>query len=90
MTVYIVSYELKGETGSSGYQPLWDALEGITSQKVQRSLWLVATTGSASDLHSYLKQYMDDNDRLWVSKVTQENHYYGAMAGTTKFLADYL
>lgn len=91
MSVFVVSYELKNETGSADYRPLWDALENLTSQKVQRSVWLVASTDSAANIHANLKQFMDEDDRLWVSKVQRGSYAYsGAIAGTKKFLADYL
>lgn len=91
MSVFIVSYELKNETSSAAYKPLWDALESLTSQKVQRSVWLVATSSSANVLHNHLKQYMDDDDRLWVSKIHRPDyHYSGARGGTNKFIEDHL
>jgi len=90
MSVYLVSYELRGETGSADYKPLWDALEELTSQKVQRSVWLVASNGGASEIHTYLKSFLDENDRLWVSKVSGSYAYSEAMAGTNEFMTNYL
>jgi hypothetical protein len=90
LAVYLVSYELKNEISSADYQPLWDALNRLTSQKVQRSVWLVASEDPVRRIHSYLKQYMDEDDRLWVSKVGSEYSYMGAMPGTTDFLKNFL
>lgn len=91
MAVYLVSYELKKESSAAAYRPLWDALEALNSHKVQRSVWLVATTSNQGAVHDHLKQDVDDNDRLVVSKVNRNGYAYsGAMPGTKKFLADYL
>ena len=91
MSVFIVSYELKNETSSAAYRPLWDALEKLTSQKVQRSVWLVATTSKASAVHDHLMQYLDSDDRLWVSKINRPDYdYTKAVGGTTDFLKKHL
>ncbi|SNR88185.1 hypothetical protein SAMN06265370_1494 [Puniceibacterium sediminis] len=94
MSVFLVSYELKTESGPADYQPLWDALNKLTSHKVQRSVWLVATTSTARVLHDHLKQFVDGNDRIWVSRVhagTGSEHYYStALVGTNDFLAKHL
>ena len=91
MSVFVVSYELKNEVGSAAYRPLWDALERLTSHKVQRSLWLVSWNGTPFALQNHLKPYIDEDDRIWISRVHRnEAAYSGAIAGTKKFLADHL
>ncbi len=88
MSIYIVSYELKGDTSTSAYEPLWEALEALESHKIQRSVWLVSVNNTAKELHDHLKNYMDDNDRLWVSRVHSGEHWYsGAIKGTNDFFA---
>lgn len=86
MTTYLVSYDLRNEDSSHDYQPLWDAFAKLGAQKTQYSLYLVAVTSTARELHDHLKQYADKDDRLWVTEVVKNNYYCNAIGGTNAFL----
>ena len=89
MPIYVVSYDLKLGHGSHDYDDLYGAFEKLASHKVLYSVYLVSTTSTAQQLKEYLSQYMDEKDRIWVSRLPPKSHTdyaYLAMAGTNDWL----
>ena len=87
MTSYLLSYDLTKEPDSADYKPLWDELKRWGAQKTQYSVWLVADNSTAEQVHNHFKQYLDDNDRLWVAEIVRNKHYSNAIKGTNDWLA---
>jgi len=84
MTTFTVSYDL---IKRKDYQTLWDELARLGAFRTQASYWLVnVNLPTAKQLHDHLKQYVDQDDRLWVSELTTNYWYSNALAGTNDWL----
>jgi hypothetical protein len=86
MTVYLVSYDLRNESGSQDYEPLWAELKRLEACHTQDSVWLVSVTNTAKELHDHFKKFVDSDDRLMTAQITKNNHYSNARAGTNEWL----
>lgn len=68
MKYFLVIYDLL-RPGLS-YQPLWDALRDLKATRVQESAWVVKGEYEPDGLRDHLLQFMDENDRLFVARIT--------------------
>lgn len=84
MTIYVVTYDLKKP--GQNYKDLYDALDEMGAHRALESFWLVNVANTAKELHDYLKERVDGNDRIWVSELTKKRHYSNAKAGTNDWL----
>jgi predicted transcriptional regulator len=57
--------------------------------KVQKSVWLIKSSKSASEARDELDAYMDSNDRIFVIKVTGTAAWRKTIC-TTDWLKDFL
>jgi hypothetical protein len=87
MTAYHLVYDLRNESGSQDYEPLWAELRRLKAHRTQYSMWLVNASNSAKELHDHFKKFLDKDDRIWVSEITKSYHYSNAIAGTNDWLA---
>lgn len=83
MTTYTVSYDL---IKRKDYQSLWDALGKLGAHRTQASYWLVNVNNTARELHDHLKQYVDADDKIWVSELTANHWYANAIKGTNDWI----
>lgn len=78
MAVYVVTWDLNREkpnyaqARASFIQHL-ERMENTRDTGLDSVRW-VSTTSTADDVSAYLRQKMDDNDRLFVSKVNSGQH----------------
>ncbi|HWR50752.1 MAG TPA: hypothetical protein VN428_06575 [Bryobacteraceae bacterium] len=88
MPVYLLAYDLIDEGRSSfSYQPLWDELRRLDAHRTQYSLWLVNLSNTSREVTEHFKQFVDQDDRLWVSEIRKSEHWFvNAMSGTNKWL----
>ncbi|MPZ12272.1 MAG: CRISPR-associated protein Cas2 [Kiloniellaceae bacterium] len=86
MTSYTLSYDLRNESGSQDYEPLWKELKRLGAHRTQDSLWLINVNNTAKELQDHFKQYVDADDRLMVSELTHNQHYSNAYAGTNDWI----
>ena len=86
MAVLLVSYDLRKEVGTQGYQKLWDELERLNCHKIQDSVWLAYFRNSAREIHDHLKAFVDSNDRLLVCEFTDNHWFSNAMGDTNQWL----
>lgn len=84
MTTYTVSYDL---IKRKDYQALWDELKRLGAHRTQASYWLVNVNNTSKQLHDHLKNFVDGDDRIWVSELTVNYFYSNALAGTNNWLA---
>jgi hypothetical protein len=70
MPAYQANYDL--HQPGRNYQPLWDRLAQWGAFRVLESCWIVPEAAGAEALRDDLRQYMDSNDSLLVSRVTGE------------------
>lgn len=66
---YIVSYDLSGGTDDD-YEDLNKVLYGIGARRIQRSVWVLVSNKSLSDVYASLIQDLDDDDRLFVAPIS--------------------
>jgi|SRR5215204_1030241 len=89
MSVYLLSYDLVDEKKNAqiDYQKLWDELKRLDAHRTQLSVWLVNLDNSPKEVLNHFKQFVDYNDRLWATKVFQDEYMYSnAKRGTTDWL----
>lgn len=73
--LYLVSYDLM--VPGKNYDSLWSALGQLGAKRVLESEWLLIHRATANEVWSALRQHVDNNDRLWVSEVTQNMQWSG-------------
>ncbi|WP_420403575.1 CRISPR-associated endonuclease Cas2 [Nisaea sp.] len=86
MTDFLVSYDLRNESGSQDYKPLWDELKRLNAHRVQESVWLVNLNNTAKEVTEHFKAYMDGDDRILVCEFTRKHYFFNAMSGTNNWL----
>lgn len=67
MAVYCVSYDLNKQ--GQNYNALYDELKMTDNQHILGSTWLVSTRENATQLRDRLRQRLDNNDSLFISRV---------------------
>ncbi|EAQ37062.1 hypothetical protein NB311A_07928 [Nitrobacter sp. Nb-311A] len=89
MSVYLIAYDLVEEKKNAqiDYQRLWDELRRLGAHRTQLSTWLINVTNTPQELVEHFRDFVDHNDRIWVTKVFRgERWFVNAMAGTNKWL----
>lgn len=72
--LYFIDYDLRRERD---YQKLYDELNRLKAVQVLESCWCLKIDGvSAVKLREHFKQFIDANDGLMVSEVTDWAAYY--------------
>lgn len=91
MRTILISYDLVGTNESSqDYEDLIAAIEAYgTYANVNRSVWIVRTSKTASQVLDDLWKHMDGNDRLFVIRVYREASWINTIC-TSKWLKDNL
>ena len=70
MSVYLITYELHHD---KDYQKIHDAIESLGGCiHCLRSIWLVNTSFSISEIHEILKDKIDSDDSLLILKPSRE------------------
>ena len=77
MGSYLISYDL--DKPGQDYTDLIDAIKKLGDHKVLFSEWLVKCNYSASQIHDYLRKFMDGNDRLLVVGLSGEAAWTNVM-----------
>ena len=73
--LYLISYDLNKE--DKNYPALWEALRRDGAIKILYSEWLVRLTGTALDAANRYLAYMDTNDSIFVTEVTNNTAWRG-------------
>lgn len=74
--IYCVSYDLRQP--DRNYEDLVTGLKSFGTWWHQSgSVWLIVSSKKASDIREYLKQFIDENDKLFVIRVTNNWAGYG-------------
>lgn len=67
MVVYAINYDLRSR--GQDYDELIDAIEGLgDSCHILESMWFVVADGPSSEIRDELKEHIDSNDELLVTK----------------------
>jgi hypothetical protein len=81
MTAFVVCYDLRAP--GRNYQTLYDRLRQYPQWgKVTESTWVVVTTWTAVQIRDDLRQYVDDNDRIFVVKSAGEAAWVNSVCET--------
>ncbi len=65
--LYFIDYDLRKQRN---YQPLYDELNRLGGIRMLESLWCLHLTSSAVALRDHLTLFIDSDDGLCVSQVT--------------------
>jgi len=74
---YLVSYDL--DQPGQNYEILIGRLKQYNAKRVLYSQWVLQTTLTAIQLRDDLKAYVDSNDRLLITRVTNDWASYNLM-----------
>lgn len=76
--VYLITYELNKP--DKDYQSLYAALQNYEFIRDVNldSVWFINSSATAEQISEYIRQHMDDSDRLFVTKL-QSGGYDGWM-----------
>ncbi|MXP43688.1 CRISPR-associated protein Cas2 [Allopontixanthobacter sediminis] len=83
MTTFVLTYDL---IKNKDYPTLWDELEKLGAHRALDSFWLISVKNSAKEVHAHFKNFIDKDDKVWVSELTTNNWYTGANAGTNAWI----
>ena len=86
MAYFVIGYDLVKEQSGFDYQPLWDALDELNAQRIQRSVRLLDYDSDAKSILNYLKQFIDSDDRLMVVEFSQRPQYTVGLKGTRDWI----
>lgn len=85
MTLFIISYDL---IKYKDYPKLWAALEANNAHRVLDSVWVMSANTTPRDMVEWLKQYVDNDDKIFVAKTEPEHLWYtNAKVGTNKWVS---
>ena len=69
MSVYSINYDL--HSPGQDYDELYEAIKDLGPWwHCLESVWLVDTSSSATDICDELKQYLDSNDEILVTRLS--------------------
>ncbi len=79
MTLFLVSYNLREETGS---ERISGVLEENGGQRALDDVWLIEFDGDATELFALAKRDIGENDRLFVAELTVRPRFKKTIHGT--------
>lgn len=83
MTCFAISYQLNKQ---KDYKPLWDAFAEISAFKAMRDFYLVDIDNTPEELGEYFRQFVDDDDYLFVVPFVTRPYKYRCNKGTKAWL----
>lgn len=86
MTVFTLSYDLRNQSGTQGYEVLYANLKENDCHRIQDSVWLCSFNVTAQQVHEHFKKLVDTDDRLLVVEFTNNHWFSNAMPGTNEWL----
>jgi hypothetical protein len=69
MAVYLVACE---QNGTSEAPELFEALRGLGAEPILGSVFVVSNSGDAQSLHRYLSDFLQGEDRIFVTRLTED------------------
>lgn len=89
MNSYLITYDL--DKPGKDYKSLINMIKKYPAwAHICDSSWCVRTANSSKDIRDTLSPYLDDNDKLFVGKLTGEAAWYGLSEKLTDWLRDNL
>lgn len=66
--LYLVTYDLR--KSGQNYDGLIDAIKSYSCVHPMQSVWFIKTSASAKSINDKLKPYIDSNDSLFITEIT--------------------
>lgn len=74
MALYLLTYDLRKE--GQDYKSLYDELKKFNAVRILESVWCFNRFNTnAEGLRNYFKQFIDENDGLFVAEITDWASY---------------
>ena len=71
MSSFLISYDLISD---KDYSKLYEAIRNYGSfAHVLESVWIIKSSNSSKDIRDNLRSYIDNNDKLFVAKLSGES-----------------
>lgn len=70
MAVYLVAYDQQAQ--DSRKSDVHEVLRGLGAEPILRSVFVVASSGDAQSLHRYLSDFIEGEDRIFVTRLTED------------------
>lgn len=87
MACYAVSYQLNKE---KNYQSLWDAFAELDAFKAMNDFYLIDNAASTNEIGEHLRQYVDDDDFLFVVPFVTRPYKHRCFKGTEAWLSEHV
>jgi hypothetical protein len=71
MPVYVVAYDKESEAGEEPAD-FYHTLMGLGAERIMSSVYVVASSGDAQSLHRYLGDFVSGEDRIFVTRLTED------------------
>lgn len=89
MASHIVAYDLHKQ--GQNYDCIIKKLEAYgTYWHIQGSVWIIKSDQTCAQIRDHLKTCLDDNDKLFVGRLTGEAAWVGYPQNITTWLKDHL
>lgn len=69
MAVYLVACE---QHGASEESELLEVLRSLGAEAILGTVFVVSSSGDAQSLHRYLSDFLEGEDRIFVSRLTED------------------
>lgn len=85
MGLFTISYDL---IKRKDYQTLWDELDRLRAHKAMASFYLAnLTVEDPVEVRDHLKKFIDEDDKLMVTKLVGKPSFTKANAGTNDWIS---
>lgn len=84
MALHLISYDL---IKTKDYPKLHEAIKKIGNhQHVLESTWVVVSTNTSVEIRDYCRRFMDNDDKILVTKLTGESAWWNLTANVSNWL----
>lgn len=74
MNNYLITYDLNKQ--GQDYANLINAIQNYNNIHVMYSVWFIKSNKTATEINNELLNYIDENDRIFVSEITNNKNWY--------------
>lgn len=85
MANFVIGYDL---IKLKDYPKLWAEMERLGAHKAMRDFYLVNLDNTPTEVKDHLKQFVDEDDRVFVVEFTKEPKFTKALKGTKGWISD--
>ena len=70
MAVYLVAYERHSKDSEAS--ELLEVLRSLGAERILWSVFVVSSSSDAQSLHRYLSDFLEGDDRIFVTRLTED------------------